>query len=42
MGDVVGDILHALHEQLDTIEHVIEVVGQTVELVAVSGNRQAA
>ena len=40
--DVVGDFLEAVHQRLDALEHGVEVVGETVELVAGAGDRQAA
>ena len=41
MGDVVGDFLQARHQRLDAVEHGVEVVGETVELVAGAGDRAA-
>ena len=40
VGDVVGDLLEAVHERLDALEHDIEVAGEPVELVAGAGDRQ--
>ena len=41
MRDIVGDLLHAHHQRLDAVEHNVEIVGETVKLVAGAGHRQA-
>ena len=41
MRDVVGDLLEAVHQRLDPLEHDVEVVGQPIELVAGARDRQA-
>ena len=38
--DIVGDLLQAVHQRLDALEHGVEIVGQPVEFVAGAGDRQ--
>ena len=41
VGDVARDLLHAGHEALDLVEHLVQADGQPVELVARAGNGNA-
>ena len=38
--DIVGDLLEAVHQRLDALQHGVEVAGEPVELVAGAGDRQ--
>ena len=42
VGDVVGDVLDAVEQMLDPLEHGVEAVGQPVELVAGAGHLEPA
>ena len=42
VGDVVGDLLEAMHQRLDALEHDVEIAGQPVELVIAAGRSAAA
>ena len=39
MGDVVGDLAHALEQALDLVEHRVQVGRELVELVARTAER---
>src|SRR5664279_1973282 len=36
--DIVGDLLQAVHQRLDALQHDVEVLGQPIELVAGAGD----
>ncbi len=38
MGDVARDFLHARHQALDLVEHLVEIDGKLVELIARAGD----
>ena len=41
MRDVVRDLLHALHQILDLVEHLVEFGGYFIKFIIARGYRQA-